>query len=169
MNIRFYIDFSIKYNTLVGNKLNYDLKCYIWDIYKKMIAQEILTKFIKKYTMSCFDCYKINWFYSFKTKRHNFYRVKCCNNEDVCYTDVSCCEKYICLTKCRFKINCKKCQKKIVYIPENMPDDIGWNHIENKKNLIIECPNCNYVINHKLLWNYSGHNFTSIGNLYNKY
>ena len=43
-----YIDFSIKYKLLVGNNLNEDIKIYIWNIYKKIVASEILIKYMKK-------------------------------------------------------------------------------------------------------------------------
>ena len=37
-----YIDFSIKYKLLVGNNLNEDIRVYIWNIYKTLIAKDIL-------------------------------------------------------------------------------------------------------------------------------
>ena len=39
MLLHYYLEYSIKYNLLVGDNLNSDLKKYIWDIYKKIIAE----------------------------------------------------------------------------------------------------------------------------------
>ena len=40
--LKHYSDFSAKYNIIVGNRLNYDLKLYIWEIYKELIAEKVL-------------------------------------------------------------------------------------------------------------------------------
>ena len=58
--LKTYIDFSIKYNILVKDNLNEDVKGIIWKIYKYLISYNILQKFIKKNIYKCSDCNQAN-------------------------------------------------------------------------------------------------------------
>lgn len=147
-----YIDFSIKYKLLVGNNLNEDIKIYIWNIYKKLIASDILIKYMKKIGIKrCRDCNAPNWA-NLKYPKQKFYFVGACNNEDHYFTDIPCCMKYVCVRQCRFKITCVNCNNKITYRPPNLEEDIGWNHIEGKKFIPIVCNICNHTNIKNLAW-----------------
>jgi hypothetical protein len=158
-----YIDFSIKYKLLVCNNLNEDLKIYIWNIYKKLVARDILIRRMNKIGIKrCRDCNSPNWA-NIKYPKQKFYYAGACNHEDHYFTDIPCCIKYICSRQCRFKITCEKCNTKIVYRPSNLEEDIGWNHIEGKKSIPILCENCNFTTIKKLVWNNDDH-YISVGN-----
>ena len=160
MNLHTYIDFSIKYKLLVGNNLNNDIKKYIWNIYKKITAQDVLIKGFKKIRIRfCRDCNKPNW-NILNTRKQKFYSVSACDHQEYDYLDISCCIKYICIRQCRFKINCVNCGKNIIYVPPNLENDIGWNHIEGKKRLKIFCELCGYENIKPLVWNNENHSLT---------
>jgi hypothetical protein len=158
-----YIDFSIKYKLLVGNNLNEDIRVYIWKIYKRLIAKDILIDYFNTLNIvRCRDCKRPNWG-SLRYPRQRFYYVGACNNEEHYFTDIPCCMKYICSRQCIFKITCEKCKNKIEYRPPNLEEDIGWNHIEGKKFIPIICNICNYTNIKNLIWNEKSHE-ASVGN-----
>ena len=41
--LKYYVEFSINYKSLVKDNLKYNVKGYIWEIYKKNIAHELYT------------------------------------------------------------------------------------------------------------------------------
>jgi hypothetical protein len=154
--LQLYIDFNIKFKLVVGNKLNYDIKKYIWDIYKKDYAINILIREFKKIgIMRCRDCDRPNWGLKFGYYQ-KFYYTFACNTPEFDFTDTPCCKKYICTNKCRFKINCKCCNNLIIYRPLL---------IEGKKEINISCNKCNYINNKKLVFKDEIHNHIIIGKL----
>ena len=149
-----YIGFSIKYNILVGKNLNNDLKIYIWNIYKKLYAYQILENFLKNKIRKCRDCNFARW--NFLTGyRQKFYYVSACNTPEFYFTDVPCCMKYICLDKCRFNLNCSICNKINKYSFKNRNPDTGWNDIESEKSFDWKCRFCSNINRHNLVWNHN--------------
>lgn len=114
--------------------------------------------------MRCKDCNKPN-FNILKGLYQKFYYVNACNTPSFYYTDIPCCMKYICLHTCKFKIKCKVCNEIIVYRPINQATDLGWNHIEGKKEIEIMCDNCDFKNIKKMVFIDEVHNYLSIGNL----
>ena len=143
MYLKLYIDFSNKYQKIVKNKLNYDVKMIIWDKYKHIYFYEKLISYIEKCIFKCDDCQTARWNIRLGRKQ-NFYEVEACNNNGYIY-DHNCCSKIICLKGCTFKIKCEMCYSDIKYSPPENPYDIGWNPIEEKKYLNIECKKCNHI------------------------
>jgi hypothetical protein len=153
MFLHYYLEYSIKYNLLVGYSLNPDLKKYIWEIYKKIIARDILEKFLINRMFQCSDCNTRKWKMNFITRRHNFYYVPACNSEPYPETP-HCCEKIICFSNCKFNVYCSNCQEynKFTIISNS---GIGWNPTENLKNIVIQCNKCDQNKNYSLTWNYT--------------
>ena len=61
MYLKLYIDFSNKYQKIVKNKLNYDVKMIIWDKYKHIYFYEKLISYIEKCIFKCDDCQTARW------------------------------------------------------------------------------------------------------------
>lgn len=163
--LQLYIDFNIKYKLIVGTKLNNDLKIYIWDIYKKNYALNILIREFKKIgIMRCRDCDKPN-FHLLRGYYQKFYYVPACSTPEFYFTDVPCCMKYICLHRCKFRINCAICNNLIIYRPLNLERDECWNHISGKKEINITCDKCNYINIKKLVFKDEIHDDSVIGKL----
>ena len=159
-----YIDFSIKYKILVGNDLNNDLKYFIWKIYQKLVASEILQNFISKNIRKCRDCNFTRW--NILTGRYSqFYYVPACNTPEFYFTDVLCCMKYICSKQCRFNLKCSYCNQQEKYSPINRDYDIGWNPIESQQILNWKCSSCNNINQKSLVWNHENHDSIVIGKL----
>jgi len=176
--LKTYIDFSIKYNILVKDNLNEDVKRLIWTIYKYQISHNIIQNFIRKNIYKCRDCNQANWFFTYGLRQH-FYYVPACNHKIYYYTDIPCCMKYICSgpNYCKFTINCKECNKIIICSPnknnnennENNANNVnnnsvGWNITEQKKIFIIKCNDCDFINTKNLIWNHNIHKH-SIGNI----
>lgn len=166
--LKTYIDFSIKYNILVKDNLNEDVKGIIWKIYKYLISYNILQKFIKKNIYKCRDCNQANWFITYGLNQH-FYYVPACNHKIYYYTDIPCCMKYICFGSnyCKFTITCENCNNIFIYRPNannNANNSVGWNITEQKKILIIYCNDCDFINTKNLTWNHNIHKH-SIGNI----
>ena len=145
-NLKLYVDFSYKYKILVGDNLNLVIKHYIWIIYKKIIAIELIKKFLNKNIFQCKECRTHNW-KLFGGIHQKFYYVDMCNNFDPC------CRKYICLPKCSFNLYCNVCKKNKIFQAQSKITDIGWNSVEGKKNIIIKCIQCGYSRKRRLKWN----------------
>ena len=100
-----YIDFMVKYRILVGDNLCEDVRIYIWEIYKREIAKDILVIFFRKITLQCRDCLTTNWKINpseYHTRaKFNFYLAPACSRSDVFMG--GCCVKYICRRDCILK------------------------------------------------------------------
>ena len=145
----------------MNNKLNLilDIKLNIWKFYKKLISFDIIEKFIFNATYQCTECFTINWKFNLKYNYNNFYKTIACNNDVSDITDTSCCEKIICLYNCYFNIRCKLCKTNLCNISyEHSISDIGWNPIEGKNSINIECHKCNHINNIDLIMNNCIHN-----------
>jgi len=143
-----YLEFVYLTKQLINNKLNLnlDIKLKIWNFYKKLIAVDIIKKFIFNYTYQCSECFTINWKFNLKDNHNNFYKTTACNNDISDITDTCCCEKLICLNNCYFNIKCKLCKKKLFNISlEHSTSDIGWNPIEGKSSINIKCYECSHI------------------------
>ena len=149
--LKIYIDFSQKYKILVKDSLNEDIKRIIWQIYKQLICQNIIKSFIEKKIFKCRDCNTARWNLMYGINQQ-FYYVNMCDHEDYYYTDVHCCIKFICLENCKFTIECINCKKIDKYSPNKSIDDVGWNPVEDKKFIIIECKYCGFLNNKELVW-----------------
>jgi hypothetical protein len=155
-----YIYFSIVYKRKVRDKLNIDLKFYIWNIYRTNILYSIIRRFYKISTTKCDECLSINWSKTlwkrgydgiknieyYKTKPL-FYFIQSCEN----YIEPYCNSKKICIFDCKFKIKCNNCKIIYTYIQEHSATDIGLNPIEGKKFIHSYCPSCEYKNIKKLL------------------
>ena len=161
--INTYLDFSFKYKIIVGDNLNEDIKKIIWKIYIKLIANDIIKNFLKKKILRCRDCNTPNWNLTLGNNQ-TFYYVNACDHELYYFTDIPCCMKYICIKDCKFKLKCEHCNNINKYILERNNNDIGWNPIEGKENIIFNCKDCNSIIEKELAYNKNIHKYT-IGNI----
>ena len=152
-----YIDFRLLCKRLMSNKSSnlgrllskldglIDINLKIWEFYQKIIATDIISKFVFQNTIQCTDCFTINWKINPHNKLNNFYRAPSCNIESFDFTDTCCCEKYICKHNCYFNIECEECG--IILYNYNLPrsdNDQGWNPIEGKNDMIIPCWKCEH-------------------------
>jgi len=154
--LKHYIEFSIKYKLLVGDSLNEDIKYYIWKIYKKEVAKDILKLFFRNTTLTCEDCLTTNWEMN-PLSKSNFYQVSACSRGVYYFTDYVCCRKIICYCDCKFKINCDNCNNRIKYTMDHSVKDVGWNPIEELQEINIECNHCHHLNIKKLTWSNSIH------------
>ena len=147
MFLKKYLEFSLLYKRLLSNKLPdlLDIKLKIWDFIKKMIAIDIIEKFIFINTFQCSDCFTINWKINPGNQTYNYYKAPACNIEQPYFTDTCCCEKTICSNNCYFNIECEGCGTTIYnYSPPHLNNDQGWNPIEGKNICNIICHICEY-------------------------
>ena len=92
-----YIDFSIKYRYLVGNKLPIELKYIIWLQYCRLLAIDKIIRISNKYKQKCEDCDIIRNPFLLKY-------VPACSEH---YIDgYECCWKLICRGGCKIKLDC---------------------------------------------------------------
>ena len=71
--LKYYIDFKIKFKKIYKNiNINNDIINLIWLKYKKLIALDIILKFLKKHICFCKCCKCPNWKCNPKTKKKNF-------------------------------------------------------------------------------------------------
>jgi hypothetical protein len=156
-----FVNFNINFKKVCDNKLNEDIKIKIWEIYKKLIAYDIIKKFIKKKIYFCDECQCPNWLKNPLNGNHNFYYAPACSIE-VDFTDTSCCQKKICLYNCKFNIVCQNCNiilEDMIYPHQTI--DQGWSPIEGKKYISFYCWQCSYENYIKLTMN----NCTDTGNI----
>jgi len=92
-----YIDFNIKYKIVVNNKLPPEFKKYIRDIYIKIIATDIIKKFVSNYISVCLDCNKRIYY-------NNSKYINACR--DIIFGNISCCRKVVCKNGCTFTLKC---------------------------------------------------------------
>ena len=95
--IKEYIDFSIKYKYLVGNKLPIEIKRYIWEHYRILVAIDKIRKYSEMYKKKCEDCGLMKNAIFLK-------RVPACSENYV--DNYNCCWKTICRNGCKMELDC---------------------------------------------------------------
>tara|TARA_B100001094_G_C18136209_1_gene775226 strand:+ start:633 stop:1187 length:555 start_codon:yes stop_codon:yes gene_type:complete len=143
--LKYYINFNISFKKYVKDKLNNDIKIKIWEIYKKLIAYDIIERFIIKNIHFCDECNKPDWFINPSTGYYNHYNAPGCIMDTSYITDTHCCEKKICLPNCKFNIVCDNCSIILedVHLLHQQKDQ-GWSPVEGKKYISCECWQCSY-------------------------
>lgn len=162
-----FIKFSITYKKFIKNKFNNDLKMYIWNLYKKQVAYDIIKQFLHKIIQRCDDCYRTNWKINPENVntifKYNFYKVPACNNPCSESTDTSCCEKTVCSFDCNFNITCSNCKFNYYFQLPHSNYDQGWNPVEGLKIIKSDCPICNKINIIKLAWEHKKHDMLILG------
>jgi hypothetical protein len=160
-----YIDFSIKYKIIFGNRDLFPIKEIIWKYYLYSVMSDKIKALIKRNIHHCSDCGRADWAF-FVGQNQKFYGVDACYNGCSYATDVPCCMKYICLrNQCRLKCVCEECGYIDFITQISRQEDRGWNALEGKQTINYSCGNCGEENIRKLTWNHNCIESCALGKL----